>query len=131
MLFTPSLLETVINSVDAEQIRLKLSSLNVIWLNGEVVTVNLKNRVLKILPDHVRLLNTYSISECHDVADVDLRDAEDLPSGICTVGHTIQDVELKLLDEKMQPVSSRDVGELYIGGPCLARGYLNQTGPYC
>ena len=126
VLFTPSLLETVINSVDAQQIRLKLSSLNVIWLNGEVVTVNLKNRVLKILPDHVRLLNTYSISECHDVADVDLRNAEDLPSGICTVGHTIQDVELKLLDEKMQPVFSGGVGELYIGGPCLARGYLNK-----
>ena len=126
VLFTPSFLETVINSVDAEHIRLKLSSLNVIWLNGEVVTVNLKNRVLKILPDHVRLLNTYSISECHDIADVDLRDAEDSSSGICTVGHTIQDVELKLLDEKMQPVSSREVGELYIGGPCLAKGYLNK-----
>jgi amino acid adenylation domain-containing protein/thioester reductase-like protein len=126
VLFTPSLLETVINSVDAEQIRLKLSSLNAIWLNGEVVTVNLKNRVLKILPDHVRLLNTYSICECHDVADVDLRDAEDLPSGICTVGHSIQDVKLKLLDEKMQPVSSGGVGELYIGGPCLAKGYLKK-----
>jgi len=126
VLFTPSLLETVINSVDAEQIRLKLSSLKAIWLNGEVVTVNLKNRVLKLLPDHVRLLNTYSISECHDVADVDLRDAKDLPSGICTVGHTIQGVELKLLDEKMQPVFPGGVGELYIGGPCLAKGYLKK-----
>jgi len=126
VLFTPSLLETVINSVDAEQIRLKLSSLKAIWLNGEVVTVNLKNRVLKILPDHVRLLNTYSISECHDVADVDLRDAKDLPSGICTVGHTIQGVKLKLLDEKMQPVFPGGVGELYIGGPCLAKGYLKK-----
>ncbi len=126
VLFTPSLLETVINSVDAEQIRLKLSSLKAIWLNGEVVTVNLKNRVLKILPDHVRLLNTYSISECHDVADVDLRDAKNLPSGICTVGHTIQGVELKLLDEKMQPVFPGGVGELYIGGPCLAKGYLKK-----
>lgn len=126
VLFTPSFLETVINSVDAEQIRSKLSSLKIIWLNGEVVTVNLKNRTLKILPVHVRLLNTYSISECHDIADVDLRDTEDLPSGFCTVGHTIQDVELKLLDEKLQPVSSKELGELYIGGPCLARGYLNQ-----
>ncbi|UCD90083.1 MAG: AMP-binding protein, partial [Desulfobacterales bacterium] len=126
VLFTPSLLETIINSVDAEQMRSKLASLNVIWLNGEVVTVNLKNRALNILPEHVRLLNTYSISECHDVADGDLRDAEDLPSGFCTVGHAIQGVELKLLDEKMQPISSGGVGELYVGGPCLARGYLNK-----
>jgi len=128
VLFTPSLLDSVISSVDAEQIRSKWSSLDVIWLNGEVVTVNLKNRVLKILPDNIRLLNTYSICECHDVADVDLRNAKDLPSGICTVGHPIQDVELRLLDELMQPVSSRSVGELFVGGPCLARGYLNKPG---
>ena len=126
VLFTPSLLETIINVLDADQIRSKTSLLKAIWLNGEVVTTKLKSRVLQIIPDHVRLLNTYSISECHDIADVDLRHVDDLPSGFCPVGRTIQDVELKLLDEHMQPVSSRDVGELYVGGPCLARGYLKK-----
>jgi len=128
ILFTPSLLETVINSVDPEKLRSKFASLNVIWLNGEVVTVNLKNKVLKHLPDHTRLLNTYSICECHDVSDADLRDAKDLPSGFCTVGHTIQGVELRLLDALMHPVSPGTAGELYVGGPCLARGYLNKPG---
>lgn len=126
ILFTPSLLETVINSIDADQIQSKLASLKVIWLNGEVVTTKLKNRVLKRMPAHVRLLNTYSISECHDVADTDLRDVEDLPSGICPVGKPMSGVEIKLLDENMQPVLSGSVGELYIGGPCLAKGYLKK-----
>jgi len=126
ILFTPSLLETVINSVDADQIQSKLSSLKIIWLNGEVVTTKLKNRILKIIPDHVRLLNTYSISECHDVADVDLREVEDLPSGICPVGNLMEGVEIRLLDEHMQQVSSDSIGELYVGGPCLTRGYLNK-----
>ncbi|NQT70309.1 MAG: amino acid adenylation domain-containing protein [Desulfobacteraceae bacterium] len=126
ILFTPSLLESVINSIDADQIQSKLASLKVIWLNGEVVTTKLKNRVLKRMPAHVRLLNTYSISECHDVADTDLRDVEDLPSGICPVGKPMSGVEIKLLDENMQPVSSGSVGELYIGGPCLAKGYLKK-----
>lgn len=126
ILFTPSFLETIINSVDADLIHSKLSSLKVIWLNGEVVTTKLKNRVLKILPGHVRLLNLYSISECHDISDVDLRDVEDGPSGFCTVGRPMQDVEIKLLNENMQPVPSGSEGELYIGGPCLARGYLDK-----
>jgi amino acid adenylation domain-containing protein/thioester reductase-like protein len=126
ILFTPSLLETVINSVDADQIQSRLASLKVIWLNGEVVTTKLKNRVLKRIPAHVRLLNTYSISECHDVADTDLREITDLPSGICPVGIPMSGVEIKLLDESMQPVLSGEVGELYIGGPCLARGYLKK-----
>ncbi|MGV7223744.1 MAG: AMP-binding protein, partial [Nitrospinales bacterium] len=126
ILFTPSLIETVINSVDADLIHSKLSSLKVIWLNGEVVTTKLKNRILKIIPDHVRLLNTYSISECHDVTDVDLRKIEDLPSGICPVGKPMEGVEIRLLDEHMQQVSSDSIGELYVGGPCLTRGYLNK-----
>ncbi|MBW2571833.1 MAG: amino acid adenylation domain-containing protein [Deltaproteobacteria bacterium] len=126
ILFTPSLLETVVNSIDADLIQSKLAALKVIWLNGEVVTTKLKNRALKRMPAHVRLLNTYSISECHDVADTDLRDVEDLPSGICPVGKPMSGIEIKLLDEKMQPVSSGGVGELYIGGPCLAKGYLKK-----
>jgi len=126
ILFTPSLLETVINSVDADQIQSNLASLKVIWLNGEVVTTKLKDRALKRIPAHVRLLNTYSISECHDVADTDLRDAGDLPSGVCPVGKPMSGVEIKILDENMQSVSSGSVAELYIGGPCLARGYLKK-----
>jgi amino acid adenylation domain-containing protein/thioester reductase-like protein len=125
ILFTPSLLETVINSVDGDLIQSKLSSLKVIWLNGEVVTTKLKNRIIKIIPDHVLLLNTYSISECHDVADVDLRKVEDFSSGICPVGKPMEGVEIRLLDEHMQQVSSDSIGELYVGGPCLTRGYLN------
>jgi amino acid adenylation domain-containing protein/thioester reductase-like protein len=126
VLFTPSLLETVLNSIDREVLRLKLSSLEVLWLNGEVVTTQLRNRALETLPEHVRLLNTYSISECHDVASLDLRDSEDLPSGICPVGYPIQGITIKLLDERMEEVLQGEVGELYIGGPCLARGYLNK-----
>lgn len=126
VLFTPSLLETVINAVEADVIRSKWSSLKVIWLNGEVVKQRLKKRVLNILPEPVRLLNTYSICECHDVADVDLRKARNLPSGNCAVGLPIEGVELKLVDEFMEPVPSGGVGELYVGGPCLARGYLNK-----
>ena len=125
ILFTPSLLASVINSVDADLIQSKLSSLKVIWLNGEVVTTKLKNSILKIIPEHVRLLNTYSISECHDIADVDLREIENWPSGICPVGKPIEGVEVRLLDDHKQQVSSGSIGELYVGGPYLARGYLN------
>ncbi len=126
VLFTPSLMETILNSVDSHTLRAKLSALQVLWLNGEVVTTRLKHRALETLPEHVRLLNTYSISECHDVASLDLRQTQDLPSGFCPVGYPIEGISLRLLDEQMQPVPPGQAGELYIGGPCLARGYLNK-----
>ena len=48
-----------------------LSCLRVIWLCGEVVTTALRDRCMKTLPQ-IKLLNLYSISECHDVAAEDL-----------------------------------------------------------
>eukprot|EP00959_Pyramimonas_sp_CCMP1952_P264259 5526374-Pyramimonas_sp.AAC.1 len=35
----------------------------VLWMNGEVVTVALRQRFLDNFPESTRLLNTYSISE--------------------------------------------------------------------
>lgn len=48
-----------------------LSSLTEVWLCGEVVTTALRDRAMRTLP-WIRLLNLYSVSECHDVATSDL-----------------------------------------------------------
>lgn len=126
VLFTPTLMSTVLNSIDKKIIQQKLSSLDVAWCNGEVVTTNLRERALNTLPEHVRLLNTYSISECHDVASFELKDEIPQPSGICRVGYPIAGIKVRLLNEAMQEVPQGEVGEIYVGGPCLARGYLNK-----
>jgi thioester reductase-like protein/amino acid adenylation domain-containing protein len=124
-LMTPSLLETVLNALPAERIQAALSRLQVLWLNGEVVTLNLRERAMAVLPESTRLLNTYSISECHDVASLDLRRMAAVDSEFCPVGFANQDVVARLFDDQLQPVTGR-AGELLIGGPCLARGYLKK-----
>lgn len=70
MLFTPSLLEAVLESpsVDVTQ---TFSLLRVLLLCGEVVTVELFQRAKRLLPQ-AQIWNLYSISECHDVACLNL-----------------------------------------------------------
>ncbi len=126
VLLTPSLMATSLNTIDHDILQARLASLQVLWLNGEAVTTRLKHQALAALPDHVQLFNTYSISECHDVSSLDLRESEDTPSGFCPVGHPIDGITVGVWDDRMQQVSRGEVGELYIGGPCLARGYLHK-----
>ncbi len=126
VLFTPSLMETILNTVDGGTLQAKTAALETIWLNGEVVTRRLRDRILRRLPARIRVFNTYSISECHDVASVDLREPFDAEAGICPVGRPIDGVAIRLIDEAGKGVAPGGVGELLVGGPCLARGYLKK-----
>jgi amino acid adenylation domain-containing protein/thioester reductase-like protein len=125
ILMTPSLLGTVLNAGGAD-VGTKLSALRVLWLNGEVVTKTLARRVLAMLPE-TRVLNVFSASETHEVAAGDLRDLiDDNSATYCPVGRPMDPEHLYLLDEDMQPVPEGTAGELYVGGDCLARGYVNR-----
>ncbi|HZC84949.1 MAG TPA: AMP-binding protein, partial [Rubrobacter sp.] len=122
-LVTPSLLEAVLNSSGPE-VGARLSHLKTLWLNGEVVTRTLARRTMELLPD-TRLLNVYSCSETHEVAAGDLGElAENPESTYCAVGVPMDADRLYLLDEEGEQVSDGEAGELFVGGDCLARGYV-------
>ena len=123
-LMTPSLLETVLD-VSGPDLADHLSSLRVLWLNGEVVTRTLARRALSLLPE-TRLLNVYSCSETHEVATCDLRELSESPhSTYCPVGRPMDPARLYILDEYLREVPEGETGELFVGGDCLARGYVN------
>ena len=126
VLFTPSLMETMLNHLEPQCWKNRLNRLRVIWLNGEVVTEKLRAKALQSLAPEVGLYNTYSISECHDVASLDLRKADLSPTGFCRVGYPIDGITVHLMDPDGRPVLPQNPGELYVGGPGLARGYLGK-----
>ena len=123
-LFTPSLLEAVLDASGPE-VGERLSSLRTLWLNGEVVTRMLARRAMSALPG-TRLLNVYSCSETHEVAAGDLGELVENPrSTYCPVGRPMDPDRLYVLDTDGRPVRTGEAGELFVGGDCLARGYLN------
>ena len=68
--------------------------------------------------------NGYGPSEATDIATVaDLH--TDMP---VSIGSLVHGFTALVLDSRLRPVPERVVGELYLAGPGLARGYLNQSG---
>ncbi|NEQ13149.1 MAG: AMP-binding protein, partial [Moorea sp. SIO3E2] len=122
---SPSLIQSIFNTVEIETITAKLSCLEVVWVTGEALTQQLKYQLIDRLPS-ARLLNYYGINECFTVAIDNLRESEDLPSGFCAVGIPFEDDEIILLDENGQQVTPGKEGEMYIKSPCMFREYLNK-----
>ncbi|WP_223632375.1 amino acid adenylation domain-containing protein [Corallococcus sp. EGB] len=71
-----------------------------------------------------RMLNGYGPTEVTVCASV----AASLKAERVTVGRPLGNVRLYVLDEAQRPVGVGVVGELYVGGAGLARGYLGQPG---
>ena len=72
-----------------------------------------------------RVVNTYGPTE----ATVTATYAECRPDGPVTIGRAMPGYRVYVLDESLQPVSPGTAGELCIGGPGLARGYVNRDDP--
>ena len=71
------------------------------------------------------LHNQYGASETHVVSALALTGAPDGWPVLPAVGRPIANVRIHLLDAALEPVPVNVPGELYAGGACLARGYLN------
>lgn len=123
---TPSFLQLLINRVEPAVIQTLLSSLKVLWICGEVLTTELKNKILKIFPHNLCLFNWYGMSEFPSVSLYRLEESEDFISEFCPVGFPLEEVKVCLLDENQKAVSPGFPGELYVSGSCLASGYLNR-----
>ncbi|WP_405669605.1 non-ribosomal peptide synthetase [Streptomyces sp. NBC_01530] len=76
-------------------------------------------------PEHA-LLNLYGLTECaSNVAVHEVGEAADTEARI-PIGRPIDHVGLYVLDERRHPVPRGALGELYVGGVCVADGYLNR-----
>ena len=96
-------------------------------VGGEALSPAHVADALRLLPG-LRLVNGYGPTEattfaiCHEI---DARDAE---GRSIPIGRPIANTEIYVVDANLRPVPVNVVGELYIGGAGLARGYLERPG---
>ena len=100
-----------------------LDRLRCVSAGGELLTADLKERFLSL--SGAQLFHFYGPTEaCLNqtfYACQRQRDPINVP-----IGRPIDNTQIYILDANRQPVPVGVPGELYIGGVCLARGYLNQ-----
>jgi amino acid adenylation domain-containing protein len=77
-------------------------------------------------PPDVRLLNTYGPTEATVTATACVVTREDARRDRIPIGSPLGHVVARVLDDSSKPVGEGAVGELWLGGPGLARGYLGQ-----
>ncbi len=87
------------------------------------ITPNIRSFFNKI-PGAV-LYNHYGPSETHVVTSLTLTGNADLWPNLPTIGKSINNVITYILDENLNPVDKGSEGDIYLGGVCLANGYLH------
>ena len=125
MHFVPSMLDTFLYFLDKSNNDLSLNSLKQVFCSGEALNFKHVLRFYKEFGNSKKLINLYGPTEAAiDVSYFDIN--SDLDLEVIPIGKPINNIKLYILDayKKMQPVGI--LGELYISGDGLARGYLNK-----
>ncbi len=100
-------------------------SVGCLVVGGEQLPSDLVRAWRKLSPDTV-VINEYGPTEATIGCVVhEISPCEPVPSAV-PIGLPVPGALLRVLDERGDPVPDGVPGELYIGGPCLADGYLTR-----
>jgi len=121
---TPSHLRALLDGEDAVDVLPR----DVLVIGGEALDWELVGRVRELAPS-CRVVNHYGPAEAtvgvlaYEVPQGPVRTAGPVP-----IGRPLAEGPVYLLDEAMCPVPAWVEGEVFAGGPSVARGYLGQPG---
>ena len=100
-------------------------TLRLVIVGGEKAQIQALESWRKVAGDQVRWINTYGPTETSVIASsYEPPYSGPLPSPL-PIGRPISNVKIHILDRNLQPVPVGIPGEVHIGGPGVARGYLN------
>ncbi|KAG0199416.1 hypothetical protein BGX28_007333 [Mortierella sp. GBA30] len=102
-----------------------LNAMSKFIIAGESLSANLARKMYKLVPNGT-VVNEYGPTET-TVAATSWIYSEDSLFDIAPIGRPLTNKTIYLLDKLGYPVPLGAVGELYIGGVGVARGYLNRS----
>ena len=94
---------------------------------GEALSTALADRVRRMWPD-TRVVNSYGQTETFYVSSYTVTGQEDSGAGSVPVGTPLGTVRAYVLGSGLRPVPHGVVGELYVAGDGVGRGYVGMPG---
>ncbi|MEV1025576.1 amino acid adenylation domain-containing protein [Streptomyces sp. NPDC050264] len=125
--FVPSVLEVFLDILTPERVR-SMSRLRSVLTSGEALRPALVRRFRESFGERVSLDNTWGATEVSIDSTFRVCTAEDAlaDTGAVALGLPLDNNTVHVLDGAMVPLPTGATGELYIGGPGLARGYFGR-----
>ena len=123
---TPSAFYQFADIAINKNIQDKLTNLKYVIFGGEALNLSqLKYWFDFYGYDQPKLINMYGITET--TVHVTYKPIEEVDLGESSyIGEIIPDIKAYVLDTSLTPIPTGAIGELYVGGVGLARGYLNK-----
>lgn len=122
---SPAYLMELLRESESSNHYWKQTSIRELVVGGESLLTSILTRWQQLeLADRCRLINAYGPTEATITSSISLIDVN-LP--IVPIGKAFGGRQLFVLDENQKLVPFGAIGELYIGGEYLARGYLNNS----
>jgi len=128
MHFVPSMLAAFLGWLESGQAdSARLRSLRYVFASGEALDARLVERFNRLLyePFGTELHNLYGPTEA--TVDVTWQPCSPWPGGEAVpIGRPIANTRIYVLDREGRPVPPGCAGEIHLGGPQVARGYVNR-----
>ncbi len=106
-----------------------LAGVRLMAVGSDTLRGRLYRRLCRLLGPGGRVVNSYGLTETTIDSTWFAGASEDLlRDGQIPIGRPLPGTRAYVLDDRAEPVPAGVVGELYIGGPGVARGYVNHPG---
>lgn len=123
----PAVIEGMLISEPGSTDQADLSGLRWLLPTGEALSRDLAQRWLARYPQ-VPLVNAYGPAECADDVALHCLTTQSSLDRTIPIGRPTDNNRLYVLDQTLNPVPAGVVGELYVGGTGVGRGYVGQPG---
>lgn len=121
----PSSFYALTETQDHEALK-QLRSLRKVFLGGEAISASRLQNCVSCKYFTAEFVNVYGVAECSDVSTFyPLHDFDRYASSSVPIGKPIFNTKVYVVDDSLTLVPFGDVGELYVAGDGIGKGYLN------